>query len=251
MDAKFCVEVTAANFQAEVVERSMQVPVLLDFWAEWCEPCRTLTPVLEQAAEDYAGAFVLGKVNTEVEQDLAQAFKVQSIPFVVLLQEGRVLDVFSGATDQADVKSFLQAHGVVPAAAKPVEVDPDSPQVRLATAKEAALAGDTEAARQALQGIPEEDPLMQQRQNLETGLILLESDLQDASPAGQALAQAKEHVLAGRLAQAMQAILDSAAADRSHADGLARKAMMLCQVLSDPDSEAADSYRRQLATLLY
>src|SRR5688572_5799758 len=90
-------EVTADTFPTEVLERSRTVPVLLDFWAEWCGPCKTLTPILEQAARDYGGAFVLGKVDTEREQELAYAFQVQSIPFVVLMKGRKPVDAFAGA----------------------------------------------------------------------------------------------------------------------------------------------------------
>ena len=91
------IDVTAASFFEQVVERSKQVPVLVDFWAEWCGPCQTLGPMLERLAEEYAGRFVLAKVNTDVEQQIAGELGIQSLPTVVLVMDGKQVDGFRGA----------------------------------------------------------------------------------------------------------------------------------------------------------
>lgn len=103
------VDVTEATFRADIVDYSMQVPVLVDFWAEWCEPCRTLGPVLERFAEEYRGAFRLAKVDTDKEQRLAETFGVQSLPTVMLIFQGQVVDHFMGALPQHEVKRFIDA----------------------------------------------------------------------------------------------------------------------------------------------
>ncbi len=120
--------VTTQNFQAEVMDRSAQVPVLLEFWADWCGPCKTFAPILERVVADYGGAFVVGKVNSEQQPQLAQVFQVQSVPFGVLLVKGRPVDGFSGALTDAALRAFLTRNDVRPstdAAAGEAESEPE------------------------------------------------------------------------------------------------------------------------------
>src|SRR5690606_15652661 len=90
-------DATADNFEAGVLERSMQVPVLIDFWAEWCGPCKTVGPILEKLAAEYNGAFVLAKIDVDREQQLAGAFQIRSIPTIILVKDGQPVDGFPGA----------------------------------------------------------------------------------------------------------------------------------------------------------
>lgn len=103
------IDVTEADFQGEVVERSHQLPVVVDFWAAWCGPCRQLTPVLEQAAAQRDGQVVLAKVDTDANQGLAAAHRIQGIPAVKAFREGRVVDEFTGARPPAEVARFFDA----------------------------------------------------------------------------------------------------------------------------------------------
>ena len=96
-----------ATFDADVIERSMTVPVVIDFWAEWCGPCKQLSPVLERLAEEYAGRFVLAKLDVDANPQLAQEFGIQSIPMVMAVVGGRLVPLFPGAVPEAQVRRYL------------------------------------------------------------------------------------------------------------------------------------------------
>jgi len=113
-------DVTDSTFQTAVIDRSHQVPVVVDLWAEWCGPCKQLGPILDKVIAETNGAVELAKVDVEANRVVAQAFNVQSIPAVYALKDGQVVDHFLGAQGEAEVREFVQR---VAGAAEPSEVE--------------------------------------------------------------------------------------------------------------------------------
>lgn len=109
-DSPYIFEANAQNFQQLVLETSYQVPVLVDFWADWCQPCKTLMPMLAKLVNEYQGAFILVKVNTDQQQQLAAKFGVRSLPTVKIFKGGQVVDEFMGALPEAEVRKFINRH---------------------------------------------------------------------------------------------------------------------------------------------
>ena len=144
------IDITVENFETEVIAASMNVPVLVDFWAPWCGPCKTLGPVLEKLEAEYAGRFVLAKINSDTEQQIAAMFGIRSIPTCVLLMNGQPVDGFTGALPEGKVREFLDRH--VPSAEEALaEAEEEEAQDALAS-------GDTDAALEKLQHAVATDP---------------------------------------------------------------------------------------------
>ncbi|RYY94599.1 MAG: thioredoxin, partial [Comamonadaceae bacterium] len=167
------IDVTIENFEQEVIAASMTQPVLVDFWAPWCGPCKALGPILEKLETAYGGAFKLAKINSDDEQQLAGAFGIRSIPTVVLLKNGQPVDGFQGALPEGQVREFLDKHVQAiepepeeeelpdPAAADPavqleqlahaVADDANNDDARFSYVKALLLAGREAEARQAFE----------------------------------------------------------------------------------------------------
>lgn len=147
-------DITIQNFEADLINASMQQPVLLDIWAPWCGPCKALTPVLEKIEVAYAGRFKLAKLNAdeqpEISGQLSQMFGVRSIPFCVLFKDGQPVDGFVGALPEPKVREFLDRH--VPS---PEEM---AAEEEVAQAEELLAEGDTESALEKLQEAVAIDP---------------------------------------------------------------------------------------------
>ena len=128
------IDVTIANFEEEVVEASMSIPVLIDFWAPWCGPCKSLGPILEKVEAAYAGRFKLVKIDSDQEQQIGEAFGIRSIPSCVLMMNGQPVDAFTGALPEGKVREFLDKHlppGEVLPAEEPVAEADASPEAVL------------------------------------------------------------------------------------------------------------------------
>jgi putative thioredoxin len=143
-------DVTIQNFEAEVIEASMTTPVLVDFWAPWCGPCKSLGPVLEKVETAYEGRFKLVKIDSDAEPQLAQAFGIKSIPTCVLMLNGQPVDGFMGALPEGQVKQFLDKH-------LPAEGELQA-QAAAQEAEEHLQAGDAQSARAALEQALASDP---------------------------------------------------------------------------------------------
>ncbi|AYG10067.1 thioredoxin [Pseudomonas fluorescens] len=114
-------DVTTATFDQAVIENSFHKPVLVDFWAEWCAPCKALMPLLAQIAESYQGELLLAKVDCETEQDVVARFGIRSLPTVVLFKDGQPVDGFAGAKPESEIRALLEPHVQMP---PPAEADP-------------------------------------------------------------------------------------------------------------------------------
>jgi putative thioredoxin len=158
-------DVDQDDFEQRVLERSKEIPVVVDFWAEWCGPCKQLTPALERAAQARAGKVELAKVDVDKNRELQAAFRIQGIPAVKAFKDGRVAAEFTGALPPADVERFfdrlvpsqadeLAASGDEESLRKALELDPSHPTARRELGKLLLRRGDTEDAIELLEGAP-------------------------------------------------------------------------------------------------
>jgi len=277
-------DATAANFESEVIAGSMKVPVLVDFWVTWCGPCKQLGPLLEKLAADYNGAFRLAKVDVDKEQQLGAAFQIRSVPTVMLVKDGQLVDGFPGALPEGQLREFLKHHGIEPLAAieevSPADtapLDPHAEVMRLRKAVEATPADDSlkldlalallatghgHEAEQLLDALPAN--LATDERAVKARARLVFSRLLQDAPPPQVLEAAiaanpddlharhllgVHRIVAGESEAGLEQFLEMLRRNRAFEDGLPKQALIDAFRIVD-DEDLVGRYRRRMASLL-
>jgi len=281
----FVFDAGLASFEQDVLLKSKDVPVLVDFWATWCGPCKSLTPVLEKLAAEFNGGFLLAKVDVDKEQQLAGYFQIRSVPTVMLLKGGQIVDGFPGALPEGQLREFLTTHGVVPleAAAEAEQeaapaIDPEAEVIRLRhevanTPENDTLKLDLVLALLKVGGAHEAEALLDALPaNLATddravkararlGFASLLTDAPPAAVLEQAIAVNPDdlrarhllgarHVVEGDSEAGLIQFLEMLTRNRSFENGLPKKALIdAFRIIEDED--LVGRYRRKMASVLF
>ena len=278
--------VSIQNFQNLVLEKSMDKPVLVDFWADWCQPCQTIMPMLAKLAEEYAGKFELAKVNADQEQDLAAHFGIKSLPTMKLFYQGKIVDERMGAVPESDIRAMLDKHLVSESdqfmqaammayeqgqAEQALEMlnlalakDPDNAELKVTIAQIVHAEGDTAAATALLDSLDDEGSKLDAAIKLRAAIKLAEqvADLPDLEDIEQRLVQnpldleallyKSRHLTAhGEYNDAMACLLTIVRTDRSFEDDTGRVSLLELFDLLGGEHPSVQTYRRKLFTLLH
>lgn len=267
------------DFQRDVIEASHQKPVVIDFWADWCAPCRMLGPVLEKLAAKANGAWKLVKINTELQQDIAMQFQISSIPAVKMIYKGEIVDEFIGALPESQIVQWLEKN--VPSESKEafnnamkalqagdrknaekllnfaIEQDEENLEAKIIRAK-LLFQSEPEQAIKLVENIEEGDPLYDQVEAMRT-LWRLKTDYsalkniaqKNGSAAWKDYLNGIQEYLHDNYEKALDSWIDSIIVDRNVDEDGARKACVALFTLMGHENEITKKYHRQFSSALY
>ncbi len=285
-DSPYIFDATAENFQQQVLAASLERPVVVDFWADWCQPCKLLMPILAKLADDYRGKFLLAKVNTEEQQPLAAHFQIRSIPSVKIFSQGQVVDEFMGALSEGEIRKILDKHipresdrllaqaealllqgNTAEAGAllrQASDMDPENPRMRLSYARYLATLGKFDEAENILQALPPEERDKPEVVSLLARLQFdratadsppveeLEKRLEENPSDSEALHQLSAHrIMQNDYQGALELLMTLLQKDRGFADNLAQKEILKIFELLGGQGDLVKQYRKRLFNLLH
>ncbi len=245
-------DVTTATFEQEVLEASRRLPVVVDFWAPWCGPCRTLGPIIEKVAADYAGRVKLVKVNSDENGEIAAALDVRSIPNVIAFRDGRPVAQFVGAQPESQVRAFFE------------RLLPSEAEQMLARAEQRLADGRIDDAERVLAEIKSAPELAERIDALKLRIRYARAGADGADEAAlheriaanpadheARLALAGLYAGAGRYRDAMETLLEIVRRDKDWRDGEARRQLVGLFTIASDDPRLVSEYRRKLASALH
>lgn len=288
-ESPYVFEVTQHNFAAVVVENSQRVPVLVDFWADWCQPCKTLTPLLAKLAQDYRGGFILAKINADAEQALAGHFRVRSLPTVMVVWQGQIVDQLVGLQPEAAYRQIIdrlagpqQQPGdmvreqvealwqrgrqkqAIELLREAIKQEPDSVELKVMLADKLLQLDRSEEARTLLQSLPAEERDRQPASGLLARLQF--ADLAQSAPElakleAQVRAKpddwtarrqlAARYVLAGNYEAALEQFMEILRRAPQFEDGAGRKGLIAIFEMLGNENPLVATYRRRMFSLLH
>ncbi len=259
-EAAYKIVATIENFMPDVVEASADKPVLVDFWAPWCGPCQSVMPMLERLADEYAGRFVLAKVNTDEQQQIATHFGIRSIPTLMLIHNREVAEQLVGAQSEPVVRALIDKYLGAPPA--PVEPEPERSRPDQVAAQRL-QARDLPGASEAVAALAAAEPDHARLPSLRAQLAFLEAAAarpdvpglrtaldRDPTDGAARHALAAHHALAGDYGTALSEWLELMRRDRKFGDDLARRSLLMAFDVLGPADELVAAYRRRMAALL-